>query len=131
MDICVCVPHVIFIIFRHFYKWNCDLGIKQETFHSFGGQSLGQKQDIGKLIFIFFTVNCLDRHVVKDPSAVAIIWERNEPGEQEKITYKYVRLIFWCCDMFMNVEGFTWKYEYGFCLILGSFLSRPVRQPMC
>ena len=39
------------------------------------------------------TVNCLDRHVVKNPSAVAIIWEKNEPGEQEEVSYKYVRLI--------------------------------------
>ena len=39
------------------------------------------------------TVNCLDRHVTRDPSAVAIIWEKNEPGEQEEVSYKYVRLI--------------------------------------
>ena len=36
------------------------------------------------------SVNCLDRHVAKDPSAVAIIWEKNKPGQQEEITYKYV-----------------------------------------
>ena len=41
-----------------------------------------------------FSVNCLDRHVAKDPSAVAIIWERNEPGEQKEVSYKYVRLLF-------------------------------------
>ena len=35
-------------------------------------------------------MNCLDRHVARNPSAVAIIWEKNEPGKQEKITYKYV-----------------------------------------
>ena len=38
-------------------------------------------------------MNCLDRHVAKDPSAVAVIWEKNTPGEQEEITYKYV-----CCN---------------------------------
>ena len=45
-----------------------------------------------KCVF-FLTVNCLDRHVARDPSAVAIIWEKNEPGEQEEVSYKYVRLI--------------------------------------
>ena len=32
MDICVCVPHVVF---RHFYKWNCDLGIKSLNIGNF------------------------------------------------------------------------------------------------
>ena len=40
------------------------------------------------MVLIFFSVNCLDRHVARDPSAVAIIWEKNEPGKQEEITYK-------------------------------------------
>ena len=40
-----------------------------------------------------FAVNCLDRYVARDPSAVAIIWEKNKPGEQEEVSYKYVRLI--------------------------------------
>ena len=46
-------------------------------------------------------MNCLDRHVAKDPSAVAIIWEKNEPGDQEEITYKYV-----CCSS--GVESFRY-----------------------
>jgi len=36
-------------------------------------------------------VNCLDRHVARDPSTVAIVWEKNEPGEQEEVSYKYVQ----------------------------------------
>ena len=42
---------------------------------------------------IFFSVNCLDRHVARDPSAVAIIWEKNEPEKQEEVSFKYVRLV--------------------------------------
>ena len=59
------------------------------------------------MVFIFFSVNCLDCHVARDPSAVAIIWEKNEPGEQEEITYKYVwQILFLFCDISLNVDGF-------------------------
>ena len=40
-------------------------------------------------------VNCLDHHVARDPSTVAIIWEKYELGKQEEISYKYVQL--YCC----------------------------------
>jgi hypothetical protein len=33
-------------------------------------------------------VNCVDRHKEKDPSRVAFIWgEKNEPGQEERVTY--------------------------------------------
>ena len=35
------------------------------------------------------TENCLDRHAEKDPSRVALIWEKDEPNQQEKVTYRY------------------------------------------
>lgn len=35
------------------------------------------------------TVNCLDVHVAKDPDRVALIWEKDEPGTEERITYRY------------------------------------------
>ncbi|ELK36542.1 PREDICTED: acetyl-coenzyme A synthetase 2-like, mitochondrial, partial [Myotis davidii] len=33
-------------------------------------------------------VNCLDRHVQKSPESVALIWERDEPGTEVRITYR-------------------------------------------
>ncbi|KAF4084536.1 hypothetical protein AMELA_G00129750 [Ameiurus melas] len=34
------------------------------------------------------SVNCLDVHMVKDPNRVALIWERDEPGTEERVTYR-------------------------------------------
>ncbi|RMC00608.1 hypothetical protein DUI87_23225 [Hirundo rustica rustica] len=34
------------------------------------------------------TVNCLDRHVHVAPDKVALIWERDEPGEEVRVTYR-------------------------------------------
>ena len=79
-------------------------------------------------IFILFTVNCLDRHVAKDPSAVAVIWEKNNPGQQEEITYKYV-----CynsaVENILNVDYTTIIHVLFFvtCYITENFLSKPVR----
>ncbi|XP_063157896.1 acetyl-coenzyme A synthetase 2-like, mitochondrial [Candoia aspera] len=33
-------------------------------------------------------VNCLDRHVQHTPDKVALIWEKDEPGTEEKVTYR-------------------------------------------
>ncbi|KAJ1076947.1 hypothetical protein K5549_017777, partial [Capra hircus] len=33
-------------------------------------------------------VNCLDQHVQKSPESIALIWERDEPGTEVKITYR-------------------------------------------
>lgn len=33
-------------------------------------------------------VNCLDRHVDTSPEKVALIWERDEPGSEVKVTYR-------------------------------------------
>ena len=35
------------------------------------------------------TENCLDRHAEEDPNRVALIWEKDEPNQQEKVTYRY------------------------------------------
>ena len=35
-----------------------------------------------------YLVNCLDRHVAAHPDRVAIIWEKDEPGKEERVTYK-------------------------------------------
>jgi len=43
-------------------------------------------------LVVLLAVNCLDRHVAKDRPTVAIIWEKNEPGKQEEVSYKYVQL---------------------------------------
>ena len=34
------------------------------------------------------SVNCIDRHVEKDPNRIAIIWEGDDPKISKKITYK-------------------------------------------
>ncbi|XP_027139886.1 acetyl-coenzyme A synthetase 2-like, mitochondrial isoform X2 [Larimichthys crocea] len=34
------------------------------------------------------SVNCLDRHVHTCPEKVALIWERDEPGSEVKVTYR-------------------------------------------
>eukprot|EP00094_Tigriopus_californicus_P013258 TCALIF_12822-PA protein Name:"Similar to Acss1 Acetyl-coenzyme A synthetase 2-like, mitochondrial (Mus musculus)" AED:0.25 eAED:0.25 QI:0/0/0/0.90/0.9/0.81/11/0/623 len=34
------------------------------------------------------SVNCIDRHVEVDPERIALIWEKDEPGTEEKITYR-------------------------------------------
>ncbi|KAM4633387.1 acetyl-coenzyme A synthetase 2-like, mitochondrial isoform 2-T2 [Polymixia lowei] len=34
------------------------------------------------------SVNCLDRHVHTFPERVALIWERDEPGSEVKVTYR-------------------------------------------
>ena len=36
------------------------------------------------------TENCLDRHAEEDPHRVALIWEKDEPNQQKKVTYRYV-----------------------------------------
>ena len=38
--------------------------------------------------FLHFAVNCVDRHAEADPGRVALLWERDEPGQQVEITYE-------------------------------------------
>ena len=33
------------------------------------------------------SVNCVDRHAAVNPNKVALIWERDEPGQDQKVTY--------------------------------------------
>ena len=41
-----------------------------------------------KMTFLIRSVvNCVDRHKEKDPTRLALIWEKDEPGQEEKITY--------------------------------------------
>ena len=37
---------------------------------------------------IFITVNCIDRHKEVDPDRVALIWEKDEPKQEQRVTYK-------------------------------------------
>ena len=39
-------------------------------------------------MYLCDTVNCIDRHYEVDPERVALIWEKDEPGQQEYITYR-------------------------------------------
>ena len=38
-------------------------------------------------ILIIITLNCVDRWAKQDPDRVAIIWEKDEPGQEETLTY--------------------------------------------
>lgn len=35
----------------------------------------------------------MDVHVAKDPNRVALIWEKDEPGTEERITYRYMKVL--------------------------------------
>ena len=45
---------------------------------------------IGCYINSYFTpaVNCLDRHVKTHPERTALIWEKDEPKQAEKVSYR-------------------------------------------
>ena len=40
-------------------------------------------------LLIFVLDNCVDRHAERYPDRVALIWEKDEPGQQEHVTYRY------------------------------------------
>jgi len=37
------------------------------------------------------SVNCVDRHAAKTPEKIALIWEKDEPGTHEKVSYKQLQ----------------------------------------
>ena len=37
--------------------------------------------------------NCLDRHAEEDGERVALIWEKDRPGEHEAVTYRNVWVV--------------------------------------
>ena len=39
---------------------------------------------------INISVNCVDRHAKLTPNKVALIWEKDEPGQTESVSYKYL-----------------------------------------
>ncbi|KAK8726092.1 hypothetical protein OTU49_010372, partial [Cherax quadricarinatus] len=34
------------------------------------------------------SVNCVDRHARQHPDRVALLWEKDEPGQEERVTYR-------------------------------------------
>ena len=44
--------------------------------------------DNDSLVFRAQIENCLDRHVKTNPESVALIWEKDEPGTHETVTYR-------------------------------------------
>ena len=42
------------------------------------------------LCYMCISVNCIDRHLATRSDKVALIWEKDEPGQQEYVTYKLV-----------------------------------------
>lgn len=37
---------------------------------------------------VLISVNCVDRHLEKSADSIALIWEKDEPGTEEFITYR-------------------------------------------
>nr|QAB45083.1 fatty acid transport protein-like protein x1 [Eriocheir sinensis] len=37
------------------------------------------------------SVNCVDRHARQDPDRVALLWEKDEPGQEERVTYRQLQ----------------------------------------
>ena len=44
---------------------------------------------LGLTSFCPSVVNCLDRHVEANPDKTALIWEKDEPGKEERVSYRY------------------------------------------
>jgi len=42
---------------------------------------------------VLFSVNCVDRHLEKSADSIALIWEKDEPGTEEFITYRLGNVI--------------------------------------
>ena len=38
-------------------------------------------------VYLHSVENCLDRHVEKNPDKPAFIWEKDDPGQHEVVTY--------------------------------------------
>ncbi|EDL28572.1 acyl-CoA synthetase short-chain family member 1, isoform CRA_b [Mus musculus] len=56
------------------------------------------------------SVNCLDQHVQKSPETIALIWERDEPGTEVRITYRYC-----VTPGTLNTQNTTWTFlRFGF-----------------
>lgn len=49
---------------------------------------LNQNQSQSDALLSYFTVNCVDRHMQVDPDRCAIIWEKDEPGDVQKVSYR-------------------------------------------
>ena len=39
------------------------------------------------------SINCIDRHMKKNPDKIALIWEQDEPGQEIKITYQQLSIM--------------------------------------
>ena len=48
----------------------------------------------GASLVLVVVENCLDRHAEEDGERVALIWEKDRPGEHEAVTYRCV--CGWC-----------------------------------
>ncbi|KAL4237994.1 Acetyl-coenzyme A synthetase 2-like [Mactra antiquata] len=53
------------------------------------------------------SVNCVDRHAADHPDRIALIWEKDEPGTQENVTYK--ELLQLVCKMANLLESYNVK----------------------
>ena len=44
----------------------------------------------GASLVLVVVENCLNRHAEEDGERVALIWEKDRPGEHEAVTYRWV-----------------------------------------
>ena len=63
------------------------------------------------------TVNCLDRHVIKNPQKTAIIFEPNNPNEKHK-SYSYSELLIEVCKMANVLKSMGVKKGDRVCIYL-------------
>ena len=63
------------------------------------------------------TVNCLDRHVIKNPKKTAIIFEPNNPDEKHK-SYTYSELLIEVCKMANVLKSMGIKKGDRVCIYL-------------
>lgn len=46
--------------------------------------------DIQTNLLLLFEVNCVDRHLDTLGDSTALIWEKDEPGTEEHVSYRYI-----------------------------------------
>ena len=47
-----------------------------------------KSQSHSNFLISYFAVNCVDRHMQADPDRCAIIWEKDEPGDVQRVSYR-------------------------------------------
>lgn len=81
-------------------------------------------------------VNCLDRHVHTFPERVALIWERDEPGSEVKVTYRsagWIVCVCVCVSPCFTSCTVVWFIDLSLQAVTGDDmpLGQPVKAAWC